>query len=146
VLREFGLSGLVEPLGFESSSLRQKSEAVDVIDAMGVNECVKIVRDTFHHHLAGGGQIFPMHTGIVHISGVVNPEIASSQMQDAHRVLVDENDRLGNIGQIMALRKTGYAGPLSFEAFSPEVHEVTDPKAKISKSMEIINTSVVKPV
>ena len=58
---------------------------------------------TFHHHLAGGGPVFARQTGIVHVSGVIDPVLASSQMSDADRVLVDAADRLGNITQIQAL-------------------------------------------
>ena len=36
ILRDHGLTGLVEPLGFEESSLRLKRVAVDAIDAVGV--------------------------------------------------------------------------------------------------------------
>ena len=82
----------------------------------------KLVHDTFHHHLAGGGPIFPEHTGIVHISGVVDPALKPEEMQDGHRILVDADDRLGNIEQIRALLDAGYDGAFSYEPFSPEVH------------------------
>ncbi|KAG1648540.1 Diaminopropionate ammonia-lyase [Nymphon striatum] len=48
-------------------------------------------------------------------------------MEDEHRVLVDSRDRLGNIDQIKALLKGGYAGPISYECFSPETHAMSDP-------------------
>ena len=35
-------------------------------------------------------------------------------MRDPHRVLVDADDVLGNVAQIRALRRAGYAGPVSF--------------------------------
>ena len=59
VLLEAGLSGFVEPLGFESASVRFKSEAVDAIDAVDGHGCFKLVHDTFHHHLAGETDFFP---------------------------------------------------------------------------------------
>ena len=78
--------------------------------------------------------------GIVHISGVVDPELAVNAMRDEHRVLVDEQDRLGNVAQIAALRAQGYAGPLSFEAFSPLIHQRDDIEIALRESMDFITT------
>ncbi|MGO4915047.1 TIM barrel protein [Pseudogemmobacter sp. W21_MBD1_M6] len=138
LLQEYNLIGMVEPLGFEVCALRYKSEAVDAIEAMDAAGQFKLVHDTFHHHLAGGGPLFPEHTGIVHISGVTDGAVRVSDMQDAHRLLVDAQDRLGNIDQIEALMATGYTGPISFEPFSPVVHAFTDPKAELSRSFDFI--------
>jgi 2-keto-myo-inositol isomerase len=138
LLDEYDLIGLVEPLGFEVCALRYKSEAVEAIEALGAAGRYKLVHDTFHHYLAGGGPLFPEHTGIVHVSGVVDPKPSVSEMRDEHRVLVDDHDRLGNIEQLLALRQAGYDGPVSFEAFSPVVHSISDPKAALSRSFDFI--------
>jgi 2-keto-myo-inositol isomerase len=129
---------LVEPLGFPVSSLRQKSELVDAIDALGAGDRFKLVHDTFHHTLAGGGDYFPDYTGIVHVSGVVDPDVPVDEMQDAHRVLVDAQDRLGNVAQIAALLAAGYDGPFSYECFSPETHALTDPYSELKRSFDDI--------
>ena len=100
ILRERGLVGLVEPLGFPVSSLRTKRQALDAIDAAGGADVYQLVHDTFHHHLAGETEFFPERTGIVHISGVVDPDVAVDAMLDPHRVLVDAADRLENVAQI----------------------------------------------
>lgn len=126
MLEAAGMVALVEPLGFESSSLRSKAETVEAIESLGAAGRFKLVHDTFHHCLAGGGPIFPDHTGIVHVSGVADARLAVAEMRDAHRGLVDANDVLGNIAQLVALREAGYAGPVSVEAFSPEVHALDD--------------------
>lgn len=136
ILRERGLTGFVEPLGFPSASLHRKSDAVEAIKAANATDCFKLVHDTFHHHLAGETEVFPEMTGLVHISGVVDPEIAITDMLDDHRVLVDPADRLENVLQIAALRAGGYEGPFSFEPFAPEVHALTDPKAALEASMK----------
>lgn len=136
MLEDHGLIGMVEPLGFEICALRHKSEAVEAIEAVGGTGRFKLVHDTFHHALAHGGPFFPDHTGIVHISGVVDQEVALSEMRDPHRVLVTPGDRLGNIEQIEALRAAGWSGPVSFEAFSPAVHALTDPEAALRASMD----------
>jgi len=144
MLAAHGLIGLVEPLGFESCSLRHKSEAVDAIEALGAAARFRLIHDTFHHTVAGGGPIFAGHTGIVHISGVSDPSVSVSEMRDEHRVLVDRNDRLGNIEQIEALAAAGYAGPVSFEPFSPLVHDSTDPKSELSGSFDFISTRLAE--
>lgn len=139
-LEEAGLIGLVEPLGFEICSLRFKSEAVDAVEALGLTGRVKLVHDTFHHHLAGGGEIFPAHTGIVHISGVTDPTLSISEMRDAHRVHVDARDRLGNIEQLQALQDGGYSGPVSVEVFAPEVHGLTSPGRALETTFAFIRS------
>ena len=140
MLEDHGLLGLVEPLGFEICALRHKSEAVDAIEALGAAGTFRLVHDTFHHHLAHGGPIYPGHTGIVHISGVTDPDLGVAEMGDAHRVLVDERDRLGNVAQIAALGSAGYAGPVSFEAFAPSVHASADPAGDLGASMDFIRS------
>jgi 2-keto-myo-inositol isomerase len=138
MLEDHGLVGMVEPLGFAICALRSKSEAVEAIEALGAKGRFRLVHDTFHHFLAGGGSIFPEHTGIVHISGVTTPAIAADEMTDAHRVLVDGHDRLGNVAQISALAAAGWDGPISFEAFATETHALADPVAALRTSMNFI--------
>lgn len=138
MLEDHGLIGMVEPLGFAVCALRYKAEAVEAIDALNGKDHFKLVHDTFHHFLAGGGAYFPEHTGIVHVSGVVDPAISADDMTDAHRVLVDSRDRLGNVQQIADLRRAGWNGPISFEAFAPSVHEAPDPSGGLRQSMEFI--------
>ena len=142
ILREAGMVALVEPLGFLRSSLRSKTELVDTIDAIGGEGHFRLVHDTFHHALAGGGPIYPDRTGIVHVSGVTDPTLRTDQMEDADRVLVDRQDRLGNLGQIGALLDAGYDGPISYECFSPVTQALADPRAEIARSLEFIASHV----
>ncbi|KAF0175033.1 MAG: putative sugar isomerase [Rhodobacteraceae bacterium] len=144
MLEDHGLVGMVEPLGFEICALRYKSEAVEAIEAIGGKGRFKLVHDTFHHTLAHGGAFFPEHTGIIHISGVVDKAVTIGQMTDAHRVLVDGADRLGNIDQIAALQALGYGGPVSFEAFAPQVHASTHPQADLAASIQFIREAMQK--
>ena len=142
-LAQRDLIGLIEPIGFENSSLRTKAEVVALIDADPQGAQFGLIHDTFHHFLAGEETLYPAHTKLVHISGVTDPAIAKADICDAHRVLVDRDDRLGNIAQIQDLLRGGYAGPLSFEAFSPDVHADIDPKAALSRSIRFIKTEVM---
>jgi 2-keto-myo-inositol isomerase len=144
MLSDAGLIGLVEPLGFETCSLRLKSEAADAIRALGMIETFHLVHDTFHHHLAGEPDLFPQMTGLVHISGVADRAVTVAEMRDPHRVLVDAADRLDNMGQIAALLADGYAGPLSFEPFAPSVHGLQDAAPKLAESMDYIRSGLAR--
>jgi 2-keto-myo-inositol isomerase len=140
ILEARGLVGLVEPLGFEICSLRRKSEAVAGIDAVDGGNVFRLVHDTFHHHLAGETELFPQRTGLVHISGLRDPGVATGDMRDSHRVLVDEEDRLGNTVQIRALLAGGYEGPLSFEPFADSVHRLDEAELRrsLARSMKLV--------
>ncbi len=140
MLEDHGLVGMVEPLGFEICALRYKAEAVDAIEALDATGRFKLVHDTFHHTLANGGPYFPKHTGIVHISGVVDRAVTIGQMADSHRVLVDATDRLGNVEQILALQAAGYTGPVSYEAFAPSIHALSDPRTALQASIDYLST------
>lgn len=142
MLEEADITALVEPLGFPVSSLRQKAELVDMIEALGAGHRYKLVHDTFHHTLAGGGAYYPDYTGIVHISAVVDPNVPVEEMQDAHRVLIDGKDRLGNVEQIRDLLALGYDGVFSYECFAPETHALPDPYADIRRSFDFIASQV----
>jgi 2-keto-myo-inositol isomerase len=142
MLEEADMTALVEPLGFPVSSLRQKSELVEVIEALNAGHRFKLVHDTFHHTLAGGGDYYPDHTGIVHISAVVDPAVPVDEMQDSHRVLIDAHDRLGNVEQIAALLAAGYDGAFSYECFAPETQAMADPYSELKRSFEFISSQL----
>lgn len=136
--------GLIEPLGFANSSLRFKADVINVLDAMGQPDCFGLIHDTFHHALAGEKDVFAHKTHIVHISGVSDPDVTLADMTDAHRGLVDQKDRLGNLDQIQRLKTDGYTGPFSFEAFAPDVHAMTDPTNALSASTAFINLNTAQ--
>ncbi|NWJ27362.1 TIM barrel protein [Rhizobium sp. RM] len=138
ILADAGIVGLVEPLGFAICSLRSKREAVEAIADIGADSTFRLVHDTFHHHLAGEPEFFADRTGLVHISGVTDAKVPVADMLDAHRVLVDENDRLGNIEQLKTLVSHGYRGFFSFEPFAATVHSLDDPRAALMASLSHI--------
>ena len=142
MLEDHGLLGMVEPLGFGICALRYKGEAVEAIEAVGGAGTFRLVHDTFHHTLAGGGACFPEHTGIIHISGVIDPTVGISDMRDPHRVLVGRDDRLGNAEQIAALSRAGFSGPISMESFAPEVHALADPGAALARSFDYLRSEL----
>ena len=143
ILTKARVIGLIEPLGFENSTLRFKADVVSVLDELGNPPAFKLIHDTFHHHLADEDAVFAEITGLVHVSGVT-VNIAADAMTDEHRVLVDKNDRLGSLTQLAALAAAGYAGPISMEAFAPEIHDLTDPQAKLAGSFAFIRSALGK--
>jgi 2-keto-myo-inositol isomerase len=142
ILERHNLIGFVEPLGFESCSLRLKSEAVDAIISLKLESRFRLVHDTFHHHVAGEEALFPEHTGLVHISGVTDPRVSIADMRDSHRVLVTSSDRIDNAGQIRALTAKRADLLLSFEPFSDAVHASKTIEADLKESMSFITSAV----
>ena len=142
MLEDLDLIGLIEPLGFTTSTLRHKDDAAAVLSELGNPACFKLVHDTFHHHLSGDTAFHANLTGLVHISGIADPAPVIADMTDAHRVLVDANDRLGNITQLQTLAAHGYTGPASFECFAPQIHNMTDPSAALAGSVAFITSEM----
>jgi 2-keto-myo-inositol isomerase len=124
--------------------LRRKHEAVDAFEAVGGEAHYKLVHDTFHHHLAQESEFFPQATGIVHISGVVDPKLSVDQMRDEHRILVTPEDRLGNIVQITSLLGAGYSGAFSYECFAPSVHANVNLEQDLKASFAFMQTAIDK--
>jgi 2-keto-myo-inositol isomerase len=144
ILADADIMGLVEPLGFQESSLRLKSEAVEAIEDQGLGDRFRIVHDTFHHYLAGEPHLLPDWTGIVHLSGVEDPRLPLNVLRDEHRELVGPNDRLGNIAQIIALMAGGYGGPYAFEPFAASVHASADIRGALEGSMHWIDAELAR--
>ena len=144
ILADHGLTGLVEPLGFEECAVRRKSQAVRAFEELGAaaRGTFKLVHDTFHHHLAGEDLFFPEWTGLVHISGVDDKAVSVADMRDGHRVLVGSADRLGNVTQLRRLLGAGYAGYASFEPFAAEIAAAKDIESRLASSMAYLQDAV----
>ncbi|MBI2717396.1 MAG: TIM barrel protein [Rhizobiales bacterium] len=141
ILKDHGVTGLVEPLGFAECSLRLKAEAVAAIDEVGAADQFKLVHDTFHHFVAGEKDFFPRRTGLVHLSGVTDRAQSAATMRDPHRVLVDAADTIDNAGQMRKLAAAGYAGPFSFEPFAASVHADPAIARSLSASLAYLETA-----
>ncbi|MFC1875830.1 TIM barrel protein [Thermodesulfobacteriota bacterium] len=131
LFKESGITGLVEPLGFEECSLRSKDIAVKAIQEVAYDD-YQLVHDTFHHYLGPDDKVQTFYTSLVHISGV-EAGITSGQFRDSHRVLVGPADKVKNLEQIKALLDRGYEGDFFFEPFSEEIHQM---------DLEVIKSSI----
>jgi len=143
ILAEAGIMGLIEPLGFEESSLRLKADAIEAIEELEQGDRFRIVHDTFHHYLAGEPRMFPEWTALVHISGVDDDKLPRGSLRDEHRGLIGASDVLGNIAQIIALME-GYSGPFSFEPFATSVHAGGDIAGALQSSLHWIDREIAK--
>jgi 2-keto-myo-inositol isomerase len=144
ILADAGVIGLIEPLGFQESSLRLQSEAVEAVEDIGAGDQFRVVHDTFHHYLAGEPHLLPDWIGLVHLSGVDDTQLPLDVLRDEHRKLVGPDDRLGNIAQIIALLAGGYDGPFSFEPFAASVHASADIAGALATSMHWIDAELAK--
>ena len=140
IIDDFNVFGLVEPLGFTSSSLRYKSLAVNTIQNIQSKK-LKIIHDTFHHALADEKEFFPSLTGLVHISGVSNI-YQNSKLKDDYRSIIDENDILNNLKQIQRLFSSDYEGYFSFEPFSNSLIEDNNVLQIIQNSLKYIQANL----
>lgn len=138
ILKDHGLIGCVEPLGFVECSLRLKGEAIAAIDDVGGAKRFKLTHDTFHHFVAGEGDVFADRTGLIHVSGVTDRKHTVATMRDAQRELVDANDMIDNRGQVKKLMAAGYKGLVSFEPFAPTVHKDNAIARSIARSMDYL--------
>jgi 2-keto-myo-inositol isomerase len=136
ILKDHGLIGCVEPLGFVECSLRLKKEALAAIDDVGGASRFKLTHDTFHHVVAGETEIFPERTGLIHVSGVTDRSYTIATMRDAQRELVDAQDMIDNRGQVKAMIAGGYKGYVSFEPFAPAVHRSKHIARDLARSMD----------
>jgi len=136
---EAGMTGLIEPLGFERSALRTKRAALDGLARCKHPGSFALLHDTFHHYLSGEKDLFPKETGWVHVSGVPAGKPIPA-IEDDDRILVDQSDVMDNRGQVASLLQGGCRAPVSFEPFGPAVRALPVPELQkaIRRSVEFL--------
>lgn len=144
LLEGTGVTALVEPIGFTTSSLRTKAELVDAITALGASDRVKVVHDTFQHSLSGERSLFHAHTATVHISGISDAKAVLDDALDSRRGLVDASDRIDTVGQISAFLALDFEGAFSFEATHPSVINTDDPAPMLRRSLRYLENAVAQ--
>ena len=135
MLHGTGVVGLVEPIGFSTSSIKFQQEATQVIESLGADDRLGIVQDTFQHALAGDADLVARYIRLVHISGIAGDSDILTDSLDAQRILVDESDRAGALGQMKRLLEADYTGRFSYECTSPIIQNIDNPRAQIDASI-----------
>lgn len=121
LFKRYGITGLVEPLGFHHSSLRSSLVSQAIIRDTGAP--YKMVMDTFHHYLSElsftdfNAHIQVDEIGLVHLSGVEDGRVRE-ELSDEQRIMLSPRDRLESRSQVKNLERLGYRGLYSFEPFS----------------------------
>ena len=141
---EYGIDGLVEPLGFPQSSLRSAALAQQLIKQAGVP--FKIVLDTFHHHLYEGAEqdfaegVDVNLIGLVHLSGVTDTR-STAELTDEERIMLSAEDKLQSKQQVQRLEEMGYTGVYAFEPFSSvmDAWSEADIAREIRTSIDYLN-------
>jgi 2-keto-myo-inositol isomerase len=136
---EAGIIGLIEPLGFEISSLRTKKAALEGIAKCNYPESYKLLHDTFHHYLSGETEFFARQTALVHVSGLLAGKTKAETI-DEDRILITEQDIMDNRGQIAVLLEDRCTAPISYEPFSSQVRNMPLPdlRRQLQKSIDYL--------
>ncbi|WP_145591556.1 TIM barrel protein [Yersinia rochesterensis] len=125
LFKKYQVTGLVEPLGFEISSLRSHLLTQSIIRKSAAP--YKMVLDTFHYYLSDVAQAeFDAHIdintiGLVHLSGVEEMRLKSA-LTDENRIMLSEQDKLNSKQQVANLERLGYQGIYAFEPFSSQLN------------------------
>jgi 2-keto-myo-inositol isomerase len=126
---EAKMIGLVEPLGFETSSLRTKETALKAIANCDYPQSYRLLHDTFHHYLSGETRFFAEQTSVVHVSGLLAGKTKAA-ITDEDRLLVTKDDIMDNRGQVKTLLEGGCKAPISYEPFSSQVRNLPLPELR----------------
>lgn len=145
ILKENNMSGLLEPLGFQDSSLQTPWLAQDIIKEANVDN-FKLVADNFHYYLASvskddfENKVDPKMVGLVHLSSVVEDK-PKDILDDADRFMLSEDDVMNAVGHVEMFENSAYDGLYSFEPFSPTLYGWDSKKAKeeIIHSIDLMN-------
>lgn len=125
LFKKYQVTGLVEPLGFEISSLRSHLLTQSIIHKSAAP--YKMVLDTFHYYLSDIAQAeFDAHIdintiGLVHLSGVEEARLKHT-LTDEDRIMLSEQDKLNSKQQVANLERLGYQGIYAFEPFSSQLN------------------------
>lgn len=141
---QYGIKGLIEPLGFPQSSLRSYHLAAHLLAK--ADSPFQVVMDTFHYRLAG----YPIENyadtvdietlGLVHLSGVEDRR-DWALLTDEERIMLSSDDRLQSKEQVATLEALGYRGVYSFEPFSATLADWTADAVErsINDSIDYLN-------
>ena len=145
ILGDAGVVGLVEPLGFQESSLRLQERGGRGDRGPGRRRSLP---DRPRHlpslSLRASRTCCRTGSGWSICREWTTRRLPLDVLRDPHRGLIDAGDRLGNIAQIMALLAGGYDGPFSFEPFAASVHASQNIAGALERSMHWLDAELAK--
>ena len=133
ILLEHGVTGYVEPLGMQGSTMRRQATAVAAVSDVAGWDAYRICHDAFQFYRCGDTEMFPERIGLVHISGIARTDLPPAELTEPDRGLVSKTDRAGNIRQLRALIEGGFTGYVSIEPFNPAVQQDPALRAKLAE-------------
>ncbi len=146
--REYRISLLYEFIGFPAHAFSSLQEAHTVATTAGI----PLVLDTFHLAVSRTDpeRIVALSTdeiGLVHLSDALTDGKTLAEITDRDRVLPGEGG-LPLAAYVKAILDTGYAGPLSVEAFHPkyESGEQTTVAKEAFRKVDQLLSTVIKEV
>ena len=132
---------LIEPIGFQTSSLRYKADLVTELQDHPHGARFAVLHDTFQHALAGETEIFAAQTRLVHVSGIADAEAGLTDGDDSRRSVIGQRDCCDSVDQIVALRRAGYDGPISFECTDGDLQRDPTIEARLRQSFDLVDTA-----
>lgn len=142
ILRDHGVTGYVEPLGMRHSTMKRQAMAVAAVSGIDGWDCYQLCYDTFQFFRCGDDRLFPEHIGLAHISGIRRADLPPAELSEPDRGLVFPDDRVGNIGQLQALKAAGYGGFISIEPFDPAVQQDPDLAQHLRASLDYVGALI----
>jgi 2-keto-myo-inositol isomerase len=144
ILLEHGVTGLVEPLGMQGSTMKRQAVAVAAVTDVAGWDAYRICHDAFQFYRCGDREMFPERIGLVHISGIERTDLTPGELTEPDRGLVTKTDRAGNIRQLRALIDGGYSGYVSIEPFNPAVQQDPDLAANLAACLADVRAESTK--
>jgi 2-keto-myo-inositol isomerase len=143
LLVEHGVTGYVEPLGMQGSTMKRQATAVAAVSDVAGWDAYQICHDTFQFYRSGDTEMFPERIGLVHISGIDRTDLPPNQLTEPDRGLVSEGDRAGNLDQLRTFIAAGYTGYVSIEPFNPVVQQDLNLTSKLGASLDYMRRKIV---
>ena len=142
ILLEHGVTGYVEPLGMQGSTMKRQSRAAAAVSDVTGWDAYRICHDAFQFYRCGDTEMLPDRVGLVHISGIDRTDLAPGALTEPDRGLVDERDRVGVIHQLRSLIGGGYAGYVSIEPFKPSVQQDPDLASRLAACLGYVQSGL----
>jgi 2-keto-myo-inositol isomerase len=136
------VTGYVEPLGMQHSTMSRQEMACWAVTDVGGWDCFRLCYDTFQFFRCGDDHLFPERIGIVHVSGISRTDLAPHELTEPDRGLIFPDDRVKNVRRLREVVAAGYSGYVSIEPFDPQVQFDPDLASRLLASVDFLTALV----